>query len=138
MTRLQFRLAPLHQLPNGVPHPRFPETLLHFHLLTEGQLDSLAEYYHQRPRSPTLLTHGYPALMSLDYDFLAYVGERRGPEARIGIKRRKFGRFIGLQGCETPVEELVEKAGWQRRKAAAAVKAGSDRGFWGRRGFGEW
>jgi hypothetical protein len=38
--------------------------------------------------------------------------------AGLDIKRRKFGKFIGLRGCETPVWEKCEE---------------NDEDFWGRK-----
>lgn len=68
---------------------------------------------------------------------MAYIGETRGVDARISIKRRKFGRFIGLRGCDTPVEEVEDKARWERRREANVLKTASDAAFWGRR-FRRW
>ncbi|KAL8823484.1 MAG: hypothetical protein Q9191_005808, partial [Dirinaria sp. TL-2023a] len=122
-------LAPLVSITTGIPHPDFPATLLHFHLLTAAQLDSLAHYYHQR--TPTEFSFGYPlpvvgrwhaapsAPSYLDQhadaltkteeaeisDLVSAQGlfydERRDVEA----KRRRFGRFCGLRGCESPEME---------------------------------
>lgn len=36
---------------------------------------------------------------------------------RITIKRRKFGKFIGLMNCETPVEEIVGRLRASMEKA---------------------
>ena len=55
-------------------------------------------------------------------------------ERRIGVKRRKFGRFIGLQGCETPREEVDEMAKWRRKREEGRAKVeGWD--YWGRTRF---
>lgn len=51
-------LAPLVSITTGAPHPSFPRTLLHYHLLTLTELDALAHYYHQR--TPTEHSFGYP------------------------------------------------------------------------------
>lgn len=45
-------LAPLVSITTGVPHPAFPPTLLHYHLLTSPQLDALATHYHQSSPKP--------------------------------------------------------------------------------------
>lgn len=66
---LQLQLAPLVPLPSGPPHPAFPKTLMAFHLLTEGELDSIAHYYHQSTPGPW--TEHYPSKMNWDKDFLA-------------------------------------------------------------------
>ena len=147
IAHLKLRLAPLVPLPTGSPHPDFPRTLLDYHLLSEGQLDAIASYYHQS--TPSIYTHQYPACMNWDKEMLAkrrasvaqhlqsasqvksnqwwetllaaeeaenMVMAKRRPSVqfaegftdaeRIAIKRRKFGKFIGLMNCETPVEEI--------------------------------
>lgn len=57
----------------------------------------------------------------------------------LDTKRRRFGRFIGLRGCESPVEggqremERVERE-WQRalerRREAERLREKSWRGAW--------
>ena len=66
---LRIKLAPLASLSHATVHPDFPETILHYHLLTEEQLDALARFYDQC--SPTTLTKMYPACMNWDKTFLA-------------------------------------------------------------------
>ncbi|KAK4907137.1 hypothetical protein LTR28_000501, partial [Elasticomyces elasticus] len=46
INKLKLKLHPLVPLPMGPPHPAFPKTLMHYHLLTEEELDSIAHYYH--------------------------------------------------------------------------------------------
>lgn len=75
--------------------------------------------------------------MNWDTEFFAHLKEVNGAERMINVKRRKFGKFIGLRGCETPVEELEEKNRWLRRREELALKS-SDAAFWGRRGWGRW
>lgn len=91
LRQMGLRLSPLVQITTGQPHPEFPQTLLAFWLLTEAQLDSLAEFYHQRHRS-SYSAH-YPCPVSWHEDLT------------IEEKRRKIGKFIGLRGCDTPVVE---------------------------------
>ncbi|KAH6626055.1 hypothetical protein B0J18DRAFT_488982 [Chaetomium sp. MPI-SDFR-AT-0129] len=88
LAQLAFPLAPLVQLTTGLIHPSFPRTMLAFWLLTPSQLDSLAEFYHQR--YPSRWTNQYPCPITW-------------PEG-MGLleKRRRMGRFIGLRGCEVP------------------------------------
>ncbi|KIH87827.1 hypothetical protein SPBR_05296 [Sporothrix brasiliensis 5110] len=73
----------------GIAHRDFPLTIVQFWLLTDEQLESLASFYHQR--TPTPWKYCYPCPVEWP---------------RIGLtledKRRKFGRFIGLRGCDTP------------------------------------
>ncbi|KAI9701655.1 MAG: hypothetical protein M1820_006426 [Bogoriella megaspora] len=103
---LRLTLAPIVPLPTGPSHPEFPKTLLNFWLLTEGQLDSLAHYYHQS--TPCVWTNQYPANMNWDVSFFNRTANsgQMSEKQRIAIKRRKFGKFIGMNGCETPVEEV--------------------------------
>jgi len=69
-------------------HPEFPGTLGAFDRLTESQLDALADHFHQS--SPSEFTNSYPIPITWSPSL---------PESE---KRRKFGKFIGLQGCESP------------------------------------
>lgn len=138
LTRMQYRLAPLHPLPEGPPHPEFPKAILNYHLLTERQLDDIAQYYHQWTRSPCIWTDGYPANANWNHEFLQHLGSIKGDEHRCNVKRRKFGRFIGLPHCETPVEETDELERWLSRRQRQHIKSAGDFAFHGRRGFGNW
>ncbi|KAJ4416371.1 hypothetical protein N0V82_006808 [Gnomoniopsis sp. IMI 355080] len=101
-------LAPLVQLTSGHVHPAFPSTLLNFWLLTDEQLDELAQFYHQR--SPCQWTRHYPCPISW------------AEGLTVEEKRRKIGKFIGLRGCDTPIffrseEQIMEAARQARLKA---------------------
>jgi hypothetical protein len=104
--RLALSLAPLVRLTTGEIHPAFPKTLLHYHLLTDTQLDDLAHFYHQR--TPSYWTMHYPKPM----------GWRTG--LTIDEKRRKFGKFIGMMGCDTPnkTEEELQEEIWEEARRA--------------------
>ncbi len=91
LSQMRIQLAPIVAVTSGIPAPDYPSTLLNFWLLTEAQLDDLAAFYDQA--SPNGWTNCYPATMGWDKN------------ASIAVKRRKLGKFIGLRGCETPVEE---------------------------------
>ncbi|GAB1311294.1 Origin recognition complex subunit 3 [Madurella fahalii] len=93
LTQMSLKLAPLVQLTTGAVHPDFPRSLLGFWLLTEGQLDALAHFYHQR--TPCRWTGHYPCPVSWP------------PGLTLEEKRRKLGKFIGLRGCDTPLADLV-------------------------------
>jgi hypothetical protein len=69
--------------------------------------------------------------MRWDEAWLAHVAETKGKEEVLKIKRRKFGRFIGLRGCETPVEEVDALARWSRNRDEARAKTGTW-DYWGR------
>jgi len=101
IAQMALPLAPLVRVTAGDVHPLFPGTILNYWLLTSDQLDDLAHFYHQR--TPCALTWHYPCPVDWKAD-LTLEG-----------KRRKFGRFIGLRGCETPIivkteEEIEEEA----------------------------
>lgn len=81
-------LSPLVQLTTGAVHPHFPRTVLHFWLLTEAQLESLASFYHQRSPSPWSAQYPCPVVWRSDLP--------------LEEKRRRMGKFIGLRGCDSP------------------------------------
>lgn len=88
---LSHPLSPLVQITTGYIHPAFPRLLLNFWLLTSDELDSLMEFYHQKGGGAGMRDYPLP------------VGWEEGmPLER---KRRRFGRFIGLRGCESPVRD---------------------------------
>lgn len=117
INHLRLRLEPIHPLPWGAPHPSFPKTLLHYHLLTEAELDSMAHFYSQS--TPSRFTFSYPVAMGWDKEFLE--DEELTQSERVAIKRRKLGKFIGLRGCETPVQEVARKIKRLERRLEAAV-----------------
>ena len=136
---MRLTLAPIYPLPDGPPHPAYPKSLLQYWLLTESQLDSLAAYYHQLSPTSEWRTH-YPASMNWDRDFLAQPNmqmsrEERAAclpdEDRIAIKRRMFGKFIGLRGCETPLVEIEKRAKFLEGKVERALRR--DRDLMGRK-----
>ncbi|KAL2122477.1 hypothetical protein VTJ04DRAFT_2932 [Mycothermus thermophilus] len=97
LAKLQHLSTPLHplvQITTGQIHPSFPRTLLAFWLLTDAELDDLAHFYHQRTPGPW--TGQYPCPVPWRKEGRAMSTEQ---------KRRRFGRFIGLRGCESPVED---------------------------------
>ncbi|KJZ76614.1 hypothetical protein HIM_03950 [Hirsutella minnesotensis 3608] len=79
-------LSPLVQLTTGAVHPHFPRTVLHFWLLTDAQLESLASFYHQRTPSPWSAQYPCPIVWRSDLP--------------LEEKRRRMGKFIGLRGCD--------------------------------------
>jgi hypothetical protein len=104
LQHLSLKLAPLVQIDTGLAHPSFPSTLLSYHVLTVQELDDLAHFYHQRTPGP--FTARYPQPMNW------------GESLPLEEKRRKFGKFVGLRGCESPVrvELLSEKEIWERAR----------------------
>lgn len=111
-------LAPLVSLTTGEIHPAFPRSILQYQLLTSKELDDLALFYHQiEPPLPE--TGMYPAHIT------PWIGERHDgtlevyEDVSIETKRRRWGRFIGLRGCESPVSSSFsaaqEERSWRRR-----------------------
>ena len=86
-------LQPLVSTATGIPHPEFPTSLLKYHLLTHSQLDDLAVHYHQ-VFPPVPETTQYPLCIK------PWVGTESNVD--LNVKRRRFGRFIGMRGCESP------------------------------------
>jgi hypothetical protein len=131
LAHMRLRLAPIYPLPQGNPHPSFPETILQYWLLTEDQIDLMASYYHQT--SPTNQWHNqYPATMRWDSQFLAKPDHLRMSEGeiaellndgeRLGVKRRMLGRFIGLKGCETPIGEVRRRIKFFEDRLERSIK----------------
>ncbi|KAI9662261.1 MAG: hypothetical protein M1821_008428 [Bathelium mastoideum] len=105
---LKLTIRPIVPLPTGgTPAPDYPHTVLHFWLLTERQLNEIAHFYDQS--TPTVYTDYYPAPMGWDKAFFERLAGTEWAAKRMEIKRRKLGKFIGLRGCETPVEEIAFK-----------------------------
>jgi hypothetical protein len=94
--QLALPLAPLVSLSSGEKHDSFPKTLLNFHLLTGEQLDDLAHFYHQRTPSPWSQHYPHP------------IHTTWRNNACLEDKRRRFGKFIGLRGYESPLNLLTE------------------------------
>ncbi|RDW81728.1 uncharacterized protein DSM5745_05285 [Aspergillus mulundensis] len=129
IAHLARKLHPLVSYSTGRTHPYFPKSILAFNLLTSAQLDALALHFHQvypprresfrypLPVKPWLTTNGFVRDLGVDTE----------------VKRRRFGRFIGLRGCESPVkaeseegkaareESVIEQVerDWERRHMVA-------------------
>ena len=131
--RIAHLASPLHPLlsvATGKPHPAFPKTLLSYHLLTELQLDDLAHFYHQR--TPTGFSFAYPAP----------VITRWTRDGDISDKRRRFGRFVGLRGCESPgfeavaaVSEQMDIEKWVEERIREGLKREQELEVWKSKGF---
>ncbi|KAL9020972.1 MAG: hypothetical protein Q9185_001799 [Variospora sp. 1 TL-2023] len=127
LTHLCTPLAPLLSVTSGAAHPAFPRTMLHYNLLTEDQLNELAHHYHQRTPSQWSLCYPLPVVgrwhVADDNNGSAPGrGQGQGPGqgqgvARLEDKRRRFGRFVGLRGCESPVDG-GDDAGREREQRA--------------------
>lgn len=98
--------------------------MLDLFLLTEAQLDALAQYYSQT--TPSTLTHQYPQTMNWDLPFLDCdpalpAGCRLSELERLKVKMRMFARFIGMKGAETPRWEYEKQVEILRRKIERSV-----------------
>ncbi|KAJ5114542.1 hypothetical protein NUU61_000301 [Penicillium alfredii] len=93
---LETPLSQLFSSTTGLPHPDFPVTILAYHLLTSTQLDSLACHFHQ-------VWPFVPATLWYPMQIAPWIGTPEEQDVDLQTKRRRFGRFIGLGGCETPV-----------------------------------
>lgn len=95
--RLQSRLIPLKSSYSGEIPSQFPLNLLAYYLLTSSQLDELAREFHQI-WPPVEHTSWYPTQIA------PWIGTPQEATVDLETKRRRFGRFIGLRGCESPVD----------------------------------
>lgn len=160
---LRAPLVPLISVSTGLPHPSFPTSLLQYHLLTHAQLDSLARWYHQVAPAvdETFMYPAWiPAWTSLDESEASshnnvvlddaapddYEGEGAGERGLdLETKRRRFGRFIGLRGCESPVSNGPEDdmpgdlaRRMEREWKRALERAEDDERMWEKSWRGRW
>jgi hypothetical protein len=112
IAHLALPLRPLVSITTGRDHTYFPRTLLHYHLLTDAELEELAHFYHQR--TPSMWTAHYPKPMNWKHGL------------SVDEKRRKFGKFIGLRGCDSPVRTEEELQDELRREARRIWMAEED------------
>ncbi|KAJ9149641.1 hypothetical protein NKR19_g5592 [Coniochaeta hoffmannii] len=85
----------MHQQGTGAVHPDFPTTWAAVALLTEAQLDGLAEFYHQTGRwNEWWLQYPCPLVWDKEGD-------------GVWVKRRKMMEFIGIRRPERPPVEVV-------------------------------
>ncbi|KAH6997630.1 hypothetical protein BGZ61DRAFT_337376 [Ilyonectria robusta] len=108
LQQMALPLAPLIELDKGGVHPAFPRTVLNFWLLTDEQLESLAQFYHQK--TPNEFSRLYPCPITWS------------PDMTLEEKRRRMGKFIGLRGCESPImlkteEEIMAEVRLARQAA---------------------
>jgi hypothetical protein len=118
---LQQRLKPLVSVTTDKTHPGFPTTLLAYNLLTMEQVDNLARHFHQ-VWPPLPHSGDYPVPIR---PWLGTPGER---DVDLETRRRRFGRFIGLRGCESPVREGFEELDEMDADEVAIVGDGNGNG----------
>ena len=157
-THLLRPLAPLLSIETGRPHPRFPATLLQFHLLSNKEVEDLAHFYHQDTPSQYSLQYPMPVVArwhapaeEVDDEVQEQVVEIRRrlgyavdhfameSTALLAGKRRRFGRFMGLQGMrsaegEGEMREAMER--WvademaKREQRDQGLECWKNKGFW--------
>jgi hypothetical protein len=107
LSHLETPLVPLISVTSGLPHPSFPISILQYHLLTHKQLDELVRFYHQ-VTPPVRETFRYPLRIPAWTSMNEEEDAERAAEVDLETKRRRWGRFVGLRGCETPMEGREE------------------------------
>jgi hypothetical protein len=123
---MRLTIAPIVHVETGIAPPQFPHTMLNLFLLTEDELDSMAQYYSQVTPSPQ--TYQYPQTMDWNRSILAKPrpGEPRdcalSDYERLRIKMRMFARFIGMRGAETPMWEYERQVELLQRKVERQVE----------------
>jgi hypothetical protein len=95
-------ITPIHQQGTGLIHPDFPTTVGAMALMTEAQMDSMAEFYHQTGYSEWWLQYPSPMVWRRDED-------------NVWLKRRKMSEFIGIRRPRPPPGEVV---GWMNELEA--------------------
>ena len=126
ISQMRLNIAPIVHVVTGNPAPDFPYTMLSFFLLTEDQLDALAQFYSQDTLSD--LTFAYPQIMRWNQDFLSR-NTAMLPEnckltdlERLKIKMRMFARFVGMSGADTPIWEYERQLEILRNDVARRVR----------------
>lgn len=125
VSQMHLTIAPIVHVVDGQPAPDFPHTMLHLFLLTESQLDRLAEFYSQSEVSE--LTYQYPQTMDWNKSFLCKdlalpENCRLSDLERLKIKMRMFARFIGMRGADTPTWEYERQVEILRNKIERSVQ----------------
>ena len=123
LAHLSHPLMPLHSVTTGFPHPSFPRSILHYHVLTEVELDSLAHFYHQS--TPTAASFDYPVSIVTRWDRAGDVKD----------KRRRLGRFLGLRGCESPINDEGSVERWVDEMMRRGLDREIERETWRSKGF---
>jgi hypothetical protein len=118
IAQMTLPLAPLVHLTTGEIHPAFPGTILQYWLLTDLQLEELAHFYHQR--TPCKFTQHYPKPIVWNCN------------STLEEKRRRWGRFMGLRGCDTPPAIKTEEEIWEEARRARLVDEDE---MWKRKGM---
>jgi hypothetical protein len=114
ISHLETPLVPLISVTSGQPHPAFPRSILQYHLLTHDQLDELARYYHQ-VTPPVRETFRYPARIPAWVSVNEEEDAEDAEDIDLETKRRRWGRFVGLRGCETPTEGREDRREMEER-----------------------
>ncbi|KAH6988814.1 hypothetical protein BKA56DRAFT_459295, partial [Ilyonectria sp. MPI-CAGE-AT-0026] len=89
------RLFPLVNLDQGLVHPAFPQTVLSFWLLTDEQLESLAQFYHQK------ILNQYTDLYPCKITWRCNMSHEE--------KRCEMGKFIGLPTRDLYIQQKSDE-----------------------------
>ncbi|KAH6970440.1 hypothetical protein BKA56DRAFT_496215 [Ilyonectria sp. MPI-CAGE-AT-0026] len=89
------RLFPLVDLDQGLVHPAFPQTVLSFWLLTDEQLESLAQFYHQK------ILNQYTDLYPCKITWRCNMSREE--------KRCEMGKFIGLPARDLYIQQKSDE-----------------------------
>jgi hypothetical protein len=123
---MRLTIAPIVHVQTGLPGPDYPSTMLNLFLLTEEQLDQLANFYSQSSPNANALTYAYPQTMDWSLPFLCKDDSlpancKLSDLERLKVKMRMFARFIGMRGAETPQWEYEKQVEILRNKVARSV-----------------
>ncbi|KAB5563565.1 hypothetical protein GE09DRAFT_787258 [Coniochaeta sp. 2T2.1] len=91
----------MYQQGTGMVHPSFPRTWGHVALLTEDQLDSIAEFYHQTGNEDWKTASRWWAQYPCPVQW-------KTNEDNVWVKRRKMMNFIGIRQPELPPVEVCQ------------------------------
>lgn len=133
ISQMRLTIAPIVSVRNGRAPPSFPHTMLQLFLLTESELDDMAQYYSQTTPNPTpnSLTFAYPQTMDWNRPFLSADPTlpdncKLNDEERLKVKMRMFARFVGMRGAKTPVWEYERQVEILRNKIERSVREEED------------
>jgi hypothetical protein len=110
-------LAPLVQIGTGAIHPDFPTSVLTYHLMTEEQLDAVAEFYHQTDHQNKFWL-GYPCPVYWRKD-MSVEKKRERMGNFIGVKKKEEGKGVPAQVEMWLVElgqEIMKRLEKERRE----------------------
>ncbi|OAL07449.1 hypothetical protein IQ06DRAFT_209593 [Phaeosphaeriaceae sp. SRC1lsM3a] len=125
ISQMRLTIAPIVHVQTGEPGPDYPTSMLHLFLLTEEQLDGLAQFYSQS--TPDVFTHQYPQTMDWALPFLCNDDSlpdncKLSALERVKVKMRMFARFVGMRGADTPRWEYERQVEILQNKIARTIE----------------